>query len=89
MSLVDRTNETIKLSLHTPAIVWSNKKGEWVREESALLEVNRDQDSSIHPEPWVYLQAQDADEEMSPVIQMTYEEAELLWQRLGLILGKP
>lgn len=71
MSLVDRTNETIPLSMPHQGV--------------NTLSVDIDQDSSIWPEPWVWLMFDGGDEFWSRV---TLEEAGKLHDRLGRILDR-
>lgn len=78
MSLEDRTNELIVLSLHAPAEIGV----------PAQLSVDVDSDSSVSPSPWIDIALTDADHD-SDAINMTHEEAGLLHDRLGLILGRP
>jgi len=73
--LTDETNREIPLTMH---------KGEGTT-GPAFLTVEPDFDSSLTPSEWVWLMF-DHDEE--PWFRLTYEEAERLHSRLGLILGK-
>lgn len=75
--LVDETNYTIPLSLHEPMEV----------DVAAHLNVDADSDSSFDPSHWVYIHLTD-DEHDSDRVKLTYEEAGLLHDRLGLILGR-
>lgn len=76
--LVDQTNETIPLSIHAGR--------DFVGEgEEASMSVDIDSDSSDNPPVWVWLMFNWADE---PWFQLTLEEAGLLHDRLGLILGR-
>lgn len=104
MSLVDRTNETILLSTHRPmeSPDWSGLPG-WDGYSvptgtdmsgvtgtvftPAELNVDVDGDSSCDPRHWVHICWTD-DEHDSDRIKLTYEEAGLLHDRLGLILGR-
>lgn len=70
MSLVDRTNEQIPLSLHM----------------SEVLIVDVDSDSSFDPSSWVYISGDQGGQDFS--INLTFEEAALLRDRLNLILGE-
>ena len=75
MALEDRTNENIELSM--PSM------------DNAVLEIDVDQDSSIHHEPWVWVtfyETKDDEDEFSWMLTM--EEAERAYDRLGRILGK-
>lgn len=76
MSLVDRTNEEIELSIELPV--------------GAVLVLDTDSDSSFDPPHWVWLEVRPSDDEREArAWRLTYAEVELLYQRLGLILGKP
>lgn len=104
MSLVDRTNERIPLSLHKPMIGpdWSGLPG-WngygvpadtdvsgvtaTKETPAELYVDADSDSSFDPSHWVAIHLTDEVNDSS-AIKLTYDEAGLLHDRLGLILGR-
>jgi hypothetical protein len=77
MSLIDRTNEDIALSM--PRHRYDSGKGN--------LYVDVDADSSIHHERWVNLQVTDYAHD-GDIISLTLEEAGLLHDRLGLILGR-
>lgn len=69
MSLEDRTNEEIELTM--PG--------------QGTLSVDIDRDSHVWPEPWVWLMFDGGDEHWS---RLTLEEAGMLHDRLGLILGR-
>lgn len=84
MSLIDRTNETIPLSIHEP-LSGENWAGSYHHE--AQLYVDADQDSSFEPSHWVRIELTDAGHDAEP-INLTYEEAGMLHDRLGLILGR-
>lgn len=71
MSLVDRTNESIPLSIHG---------GE-------PIVVDTDFDSSLTPPQRVHVFGNPDDQDFG--FNLTYEEAGLLHDRLGLILGRP
>jgi hypothetical protein len=76
MSMTDRTNEVIELSLEAD--------GDQIR-------CDIDQDSSIHHEPWVWLDFEPIDnlsEKETHSRRLTLHEAGLLHDRLGLILGR-
>lgn len=75
MSLTDRTNETIPLTM------WQHggAGGE------GRIWVDADQDSSFTPPAWVFISLSD-DEHDSDMIHLTYEEAAKLHDRLGRIL---
>jgi len=75
MSLVDRTNEEIVLLHYGDKYTFGT------------LQVDVDQDSSFDPANWVYFQLTDAEHD-ADLVTLTYAETELLYQRLGLILGK-
>lgn len=76
--LVDQTNEIITLSIHAAR--------DYVEEDcEASLSVDIDHDSSETPSTWVWLMFNWAGE---PGFQLTLEEAGLLHDRLGLILGR-
>lgn len=76
MSLVDRTNEEIDLSMELPAGV--------------VLKLDIDSDSSLHPEPWVWLEvAHTLDDSEDHSWRVTMAEAGLAHDRLGVILGRP
>jgi hypothetical protein len=75
MSLIDQTNEVIALALETAR-----------QQQPTQIRVDVDRDSSIWPEPWVYLHVEDGTD-MDP-IYLTYDEAGLLHDRLALILGR-
>lgn len=79
MSMTDRTNEEIFLSMHDQAF-----EG---RVFPATLEVDFDSDSALRPMAWIYLAFTDADHD-SETIRLTLHEAALLHDRLGLILGR-
>ncbi len=106
MTLVDRTNEKIDLSLEGDVEVYdfSGLPG-WnghsiptdVYEETdpdtiptvkrpASLSIDADFESSRDPQDVVWFMFFANDDE--PWFKLTYEEAELVYQRLGLILGK-
>lgn len=72
MSLVDRTNETIPLSLHA---------GPYNE-----ITVDHDSDSSLTPPYRVHVYSDVDGRDFA--FNMTYEEAGLLHDRLGLILGR-
>lgn len=78
MSSVDRTNEEIVLSMESDSL-WDGTP------IPVTLTIDHDQDSSISPFSWVYISASHGDEIN---LRLTYDEACLAWQRLGLILGK-
>jgi hypothetical protein len=80
MSLIDCTNEEITLSLHFPEDL-DNESG------VAVLYVDADSDSSFTPSHWVQICWTD-DAHDSDTIRLTYDEACLLHDRLGLILGR-
>ncbi|WP_025157262.1 hypothetical protein [Leifsonia aquatica] len=84
MSLVDRTNETIALSLHRPML---DDFPPYAPVHPASLDVDADSDSSFDPSHWVHVALTDEDHD-SDRIKLTYEEAGLLHDRLGLILGR-
>lgn len=50
------------------------------------LYVDVDQDSSVHPEPWIWI-SPDGEDDFA--LRLTFEEAGLMHDRLGLILGRP
>ena len=79
MSLVDRTNEEISLSTY-----WTLDDG--VTIHRAQIEVNTDADSSLNPSSWIYIARTDADHDLD-MMKLTYAEADLLRDRLSLILG--
>lgn len=85
MSLIDRTNEEITLSQHEP-LKGENEVGAYFHEPA--LYVDADSDSSFTPSSWVGIHFTDAEHD-SDRIKLTYEEAGLLHDRLGLILGRP
>lgn len=72
MSLVDRTNETITLSIHTGP--------------DNNIVVDHDFDSSLTPQHRVHIYSNVDDQDFG--FNMTYEEAGLMHDRLGLILGR-
>ena len=76
MGMNDRTNEVIELSLEAD--------GEQIR-------CDIDQDSSVHHEPWVWLDFEPI-EQSAPrdphSRRLTLDEAGRLHDRLGLILGR-
>lgn len=80
MSMEDRTNETILLSLHKPL-------DEVGVHHAAELAVDHDSDSSFTPAHWVAISLTDAQHD-SDTVRLTEEEAGLLHDRLGLILGR-
>ena len=71
MSLIDRTNEIIPLSIHASP---NNE-----------ICVDHDSDSSLTPPHRVHIYSDVDGQDFS--FNMTYEEAELLHDRLRLILG--
>jgi hypothetical protein len=75
MPLVDRTNETIPLTLEVSP----------EPDEVATLNVDADSDSSFDPSEWVWLSFYSGDEAS---YRLTYQEAELLHDRLGRVLGE-
>jgi hypothetical protein len=79
MSLVNRANESIALSLYQG--LDDDKKI-----YPAQIEVDADSDSSFDPPAWVYIARTDANHD-SDTMKLTYHEAELLRDRLSLILG--
>lgn len=79
MTMTDRTNEEISLSMHDQV------HGGVVH--PAVLEVDFDSDSALRPMAWVHLALTDADHD-SDTIRLTLHEAGLLHDRLGLILGR-
>lgn len=81
MSLTDRTNETIPLSIHRPLVE------DGVILHHAQLDVDIDSDSSFIPSIWVHIALTD-DEHDSDRIKLSLTEAGLLHDRLGLILGR-
>lgn len=85
MSLIDRTNERIRLSLHEP-LRGSNPVGDYFHEADLYVDV--DSDSNFDPPHWVSIHLIDETHD-SDRIKLTYEEAGLLHDRLGLILGRP
>lgn len=76
MSLEDRTNESIDLVLHI---------ADEVGDRGIVVDV--DSDSYYWHEPWVNISLTD-DEHDSDTIRLTLDEAGLLHDRLGLILGR-
>ncbi|MGN6324510.1 hypothetical protein [Pseudolysinimonas sp.] len=76
MSLIDRTNEDIALSMRRHR--YDSGKG--------TLNVDVDRDSSVWPEPWIYLSLVDDSHDAEP-IYLTLDEAAKLHDRLGRILG--
>ena len=70
--LTDTTNLRIPLSIGSTG------------EAEEYLEVDADGDSSFDPSAWVHVFLSEYDD----VFNMTYEEAGLLHDRLGLILGR-
>lgn len=92
MSLADRTNEEIPLSLHGPLIdgrgyyLHGVPQGEFGDYE-ACLHVDVDFDSDYTPAERVTISLTDNNHD-SDTIEMTYEEAGLLADRLNLILGR-
>lgn len=76
MSLEDRTNETVLLSLH---------EGEGVDGYEAAVDIDVEFDSSLDPQWRVWFMFTTEDE---PWFKMTLEEAGLIHDRLGLILGR-
>lgn len=81
MGMTDRTNETISLSLHRPLEAGSTLT-------PAELLVDHDYDSSFTPAEWVAISLTDSSHD-SDTMRLTSEEAGLLHDRLGLILGRP
>lgn len=77
MTLVDRTNEEIELSLERPV--------------GFVLKLDIDRDSSVHTEPYLWLEVAHEfyDDVESQAWRMTLEEAGRAHDRLGLILGRP
>ena len=71
MSLIDRTNETIPLSIHAGP---DNE-----------ISVDHDSDSSLTPPHRVHVFSNVDGQDFG--FNMTYEEANLMYDRLGLILG--
>jgi hypothetical protein len=86
MSLVDRTNEEISLSLHMPTTYEATEEWE-AGEDAASVYIDADRDSSFTPSEWVCMSFTDFSHD-SDTFRLTYEEAELVWERLGLVLGK-
>lgn len=82
MSLIDRTNETIPLSLHRPM---TEDFPPYVPIHPATLDVDADSDSSFDPSHWVHIALTD-EEHDADRIKMTYDEAAALHDRLGRIL---
>jgi hypothetical protein len=78
MSLEDRTNEIIRLSMHAPLPV---EGGAY----EAEIVVDLDSDSSFTPSHWVDISLTDSDHDSDP-IRLTMEETALLHDRLGRIL---
>lgn len=72
MSLEDRTNETIPLSMEYAG---------------ASITTDVDSDSYFDPTHWVTLDVEDG-RLLDASVQLTYDEAGLLHDRLGLILGR-
>ncbi|MET4703095.1 hypothetical protein [Frigoribacterium sp. UYMn621] len=94
MSLVDRTNEQISLSMHEPSTWEAPTPGlmargaDWDAGTSpAELDVDADSESGRTPSAWINISWSDIDHD-SDTVQLTYEEAGLLHDRLGLILGR-
>lgn len=88
MSLIDRTNERIPLSQHLPLKYVRDEEGRWPEgEHEPQLYVDADSDSSCDPSQWVGIHLTDSRHD-SDRITLTYEEAGLLHDRLGLILGR-
>lgn len=84
MSLTDRTNEVIYLSMHKPM----TDEEDWeAGSMPSQLVVDHDSDSSFEPSSWVCISLTDSDHD-SDTIKMTFEEAQLLHDRLSRILGK-
>ena len=77
MSLVDRTNEVIDLSIE------SERKA-----IATQLRVDIDHDSSFIPSVWVFLGLEEPGGEDFWPIRLALHEAEALHDRLGLILGR-
>ena len=82
MSLTDRTTETIWLSLHRPML---SEDGRILHH--AQLNVDLDIDSSNIPPYWVDISLSDAEHD-ADTIKLSFTEAGLLYDRLGLILGR-
>lgn len=78
MSLIDQTNRTILLSME-------EQYDDDYACHPVTLSVDVDFESSLTPSNWVWLML---DSEEGPWFHMTYEEAGLLHDRLGLILGR-
>lgn len=75
--LSDRTNELIPLTMRQHIDV----------DGPGSLIVDADQDSSFDPSHWVIVQLTDLEHD-SDTTHLTYDEAGLLHDRLGLILGR-
>lgn len=73
MGLVDRTNETTPLSLHG---------------KGSHLYIDLDSDSSYTPSTWVHVSFEREDTDEDGAFLLTLEEAESVYQRLALVLGK-
>lgn len=80
MSMEDRTNQTIPLSMHKPL-------DEEMVHHAAEIYVDHDSDSSFTPAHWVDISLTDVKHD-SDTIRLTEEEAGLLHDRLGLILSR-
>jgi hypothetical protein len=77
MTLVDQTNEKIDLSLELPG--------------GLTLGLDIDSDSSIHHEPWIWLDVmnREYDDVEEHSWRVNLAEAGLMHDRLGLLLGRP
>lgn len=80
MSMEDRTNQSIALSIHAPL---EHNGGV----TPAEIYVDHDSDSSFIPAHWVEIALTDSKHD-SDTIRMTFEEAGLLHDRLSLILSR-
>ena len=81
MSLTDRTNERITLSLEEGLDIYGKGGGHL---DPAKLSINADYDSSLTPSARVFLMFATDNE---PWFKLTYEEAAQVHDRLGRILG--
>jgi len=81
MSLTDRTNEDITLSLEEGIDIYGKGGGHL---DPATLSIEPDLDNSFTPQQWVWFMFATDNE---PWFKLTYEEAAQVHDRLGRILG--
>lgn len=83
--LADETNLEVPLTLAQP---YESVPG---RRTPASIQIDSDSDSSFTPPNWIWLMLAFGNQDHEPCeewFKVTYEEAERMYDRLGLLIGK-